>query len=93
MDRPQMEEQRGGRTEISTQAELSKEGRKITKEAKRLVQDAMENVGAPPNLHRQRRSPERYTGYMDLMTRLVGTDPSSFKEAVERPTWVDAMME
>jgi len=30
---------------------------------------------------------------MDLMTELVETEPSSFKEAVKKPVWVDAIME
>ena len=30
---------------------------------------------------------------MTLMTELVDTKPSSFKEAVRQPVWVDAMME
>jgi len=88
-----MEDHRRGRGETSTQAEPSKEGRKRTREVDRLVQDARENVVAPSNLHRQRRSPKRYTGYMDLMTELVEIEPSSFEEAVEQLVWVDAMMQ
>jgi len=30
---------------------------------------------------------------MALMTDLVGNEPSSFKEEVEQPLWVDAMVE
>ena len=30
---------------------------------------------------------------MALMTELVETEPSSFKEVVEKPIWVDAMLE
>ena len=37
--------------------------------------------------------PERYTGYMALMSRCVETTPSSFEEALQRPVWVDAMVE
>jgi len=88
-----MEEQRGGIVETSTQAKLSIEGRKRTREVDILVQDERENVGAPSYFHKKRRSPERYTGYMDLMTELVETEPSSFEEAVEKPVWVDAMVE
>jgi len=50
-------------------------------------------VVAPSNQHMQRRSPDRYTGYMDLMTKLVDIEPSSLKEAIEQPVWVDAMVE
>ena len=58
MEQPQIEEQT---VDTLTQAEPSREGRKRTKEADRLVQDARENVGAPSNLCRKRRSLERYT--------------------------------
>jgi len=51
------------------------------------VEDVRENVGAP-NLHRQRRSPDWCTGYMDLMN-----EKSSFGEAIEKLVWVDAMVE
>jgi len=30
---------------------------------------------------------------MALMTKLVETEPSSFEESVEKPVWVDAMVE
>lgn len=50
-------------------------------------------MGAPSNLHKQRRSPERYTFYMDPITKFVETEPSSFEELVEKPIWVDAMVE
>ena len=30
---------------------------------------------------------------MDLMSKCIVTEPSSFKEAVEDPAWVDAMVE
>ena len=55
--------------------------------------DARENVGAPSSQRRQRRSPERYTGYMALIRECVETEPSSFEEAVQQPIWVDAMVE
>jgi len=44
------------------------------------------------NFHRQRRSPKRYTSYMDLMTKIVETEPSSSEEAYEKLVWVDAIM-
>lgn len=50
-------------------------------------------MDSPSNQHRQRRSPDRYTSYMALMTQLVETEPSSFKEEVEKLVWVDAMVE
>ena len=65
--------------ETSTQAESSRDGRKRTREADRLLEDARENVGAPSSQHRQRRSPNRYTGYMALAGECVETEPSSFE--------------
>jgi len=68
--------------ETSTQIDSSKEGRKCTREADRLLDDARENVRAPTSQRSYRRSPNRYTGYMALMGECVVTKPSSFKEAV-----------
>ena len=62
-------------------------------EAERLAQDAEKVVGPPTAQRRQRQSPDRYTGYMALMSKCVVTEPSSFEEAVEDPAWVDAMVE
>jgi len=45
--------------ETSTQVESSREGRKHTREANRLFDDARENMGAPTSQRRQRRPPER----------------------------------
>ena len=50
-------------------------------------------MGAPTSQRRQRRSPERYIGYMALMGECVVTKSSSFKEVVQHPVWVDAMVE
>ena len=81
------------RVETSTQAESFKDGRKRSREADRLLEDVRENVGTPSSQRRQRRSPERYTGYMALAGECVETEPSSFEEAVQQPIWVDAMVE
>jgi len=62
-------------------------------ESQRLVQGARENVGAPSNQRRQRRSPHQYPSYMALMTKLVESYPSSFNKVVEKPIIVDAMVE
>ena len=68
-------------------------GWKRTTEAERLAQDEEKIVGAPTSQRRQRQSPDRYTGYMALVRKCIVTEPSSFKEAVEDPAWVDAMVE
>ena len=80
------------RVETSTQAESSGDEQKHTREADRLLEDARENVGAPSSQHKQRMSPERYTGYMALAGECVETEPSSFEEAVQQPIWVDSMV-
>ena len=55
--------------------------------------DVTEHVGASTSQCRQRRYPDRYIGYMALMSECIVTEPSSFEEAVQQPTWVDAMVE
>jgi hypothetical protein len=80
--------------EETTQVEPSiKNGRKNTMEADRLRLDAAQNVGAPTSQHRQRQSPDRFAGYMDLIRKCIVTKPSYFQEEVHGPTWVDAMVE
>eukprot|EP00253_Pinus_taeda_P025964 PITA_25964 len=79
--------------ETSTQEESSRDGRKHTREAGKLLEDGRENVGAPSSQHRQRRSPKRYTGYMALAGECVEIESSSFEETVQQLIWVDAMVE
>ena len=90
MDQPQ-EEVHG--VEDTTHASPTIRGQKRTTEAERLAQDAEKVVGAPTSQCRQRQSPDRYTGYMALMSKCIVTEPSSFEEVVEDPAWVDAMVE
>jgi len=68
--------------ETSTHAESSRDGQKHSREADRLLMDARENVGEPSSQRRQRRSPERYTGYMALVGECIEIEPSSFEEVV-----------
>eukprot|EP00253_Pinus_taeda_P012015 PITA_12015 len=79
--------------ETSTQAEASGDGRKRKREADRLLEGAIENVGAPSSQRRHRRSPKRYTGYMALVGECVEAEPSFFEEVVQQLIWVDAMVE
>ena len=79
--------------ETSTQADSSRDGNKYTREADRLFSYARENVGEPSSQCRQRRSPDRYIGYMALVGECVETEPSSFGEAVQQLIWVGAMVE
>ena len=68
-------------------------GRRRTTEADRLRLDEAEHVGSPTSLRRQRQSLDRFTGYMALMTKCIVTEPSSFEEVVQKPIWVDTMVE
>ena len=80
VDQPQ-EEIHG--VEESTHAEPNiRQGRKRTIEAERLKLDAAQNVGVPTSQRRQRQSPNRFTGYMDLMSKCIMTEPSSIEEQV-----------
>ena len=80
--------------EETTQAKPSiRNGRKHTTEADRLRLDAAQNIGAPITQCRKRQSPDRFAGYMALMSKCIVTEPSSFQEAVQDPTWLDAMVE
>eukprot|EP00253_Pinus_taeda_P027766 PITA_27766 len=79
--------------EETTHAALTIRGRKRTIDAERLAQDAEKVVGPPTTQRRQRQSPHRYNRYMALVSKCVMTEPYSFEEAVEDPTWVDAMVE
>jgi hypothetical protein len=80
--------------EESTHAEPSiRNGRKRTTKVDILRLDVAQNVGSPTSQRRQRQSPDRFTGYMDLMRKCIVTEPSSFQEVVQNPTWVDAMVE
>jgi len=69
--------------ETSIQTESSRDGRKHTRKADRLLSDVRENAGEPSSQHRQRRSPDRYTRYMALLSECVEIEPSSFEEAVQ----------
>ena len=80
--------------EENTHVEPSiRNGRRCTKKFYRSILDATENVGAPTSQRRQRQSPDRFNGYMALMRKCIVTEPYSFQEAVQKPTWVDAMVE
>jgi len=79
--------------EAPTNVETSRDGRKHTREANRLMHDARENVGAPKSQRRQRRAPDWYTSYMAMIRKSVEIEPSSFEEVVKQPIRVDAMVE
>jgi hypothetical protein len=68
-------------------------GRKRNREVSQTLRDAQEFVGAPRTSVRQSRPPQRYSGYMALMSDLIDREPSSFQEASEQQVWRDAMVE
>ena len=57
------------------------------------MHDARENLEAPTSQRKQRRSPNRYTGYMSLMSESVEIEPSSFEESMQQPLWFYVMVE
>ena len=91
VDQPQ-EEVHGVEESTHTEPNI-RTGRRRTTKAERLKLDATQNVGVPTSQRRQRQSPDRFTGYMALMRKCIVTEPSSFQEVVQEPTWVDAMVE
>jgi hypothetical protein len=58
-------------------------GRKRNREISQTLRDAHEFIGAPSTSFRQSRPPQRYLGYMALMSDLIDREPSSFQEALE----------
>ena len=70
-----------------------RKGKNSTIEAEILKLDAAQNIGVHTSQCRQRQSPDRFTGYMALMSKYIVTEPSSFEEVVQKPTWVDSMVE
>ena len=80
--------------EKNTHVEPStRHGRRHTTKADRLRLDAIEHVGAPTSLRRQRWSLERFTGYMALMRKCIVIEPNFFEEELQQPIWVGAMVE
>ena len=71
----------------------TRNGRRRTTEADRLRLDVAENVGAPTSLRRHRQYLERFIGCMDLMSKCIVIEPSSFEESVQQLILVDTMVE
>ena len=71
VEQPQVED--NGVVETTHAKPSTRNGRKHTREADRFMLDATEHVGAPTSQRRQRRSPNRYTGYMALMSGCIVT--------------------
>ena len=82
-DMEQPQETYHGVVETTHEEPSTKNGRKCTIEVDRLMLDAIKHVGAPTSQHGQRRSPDKYIGYMALMSECIVIEPSSFEEAVQ----------
>lgn len=60
--------------------------------ARELIQDA-EKYGAPDGSLRESKRPRTYSSCVALLSDIIDAEPSSFKEAVEKKVWKDAMLE
>jgi hypothetical protein len=65
-----------------TPAESS--SRRRPKWAECTLREAQEQVEPPQTSIRMSRVPQRFSGYMDLMSELIEAEPSSFQEASEQ---------
>ena len=91
VDQP-LEEIHGVEESTHTEPNI-KTGKRHTTEAEKLKLDAAQNVRVPTSQCRQRQSLDLFKGYMALMGKCIVTEPYSFQEVVQKPTWVDAMVE
>jgi hypothetical protein len=68
-------------------------GRKRNREVSQTLRDAQKFVGAPRTSVRRSRAPQRYLGYMALMSDLIDREPSNFPNVSKQQVWQDAMVE
>jgi len=59
---------------------------------KGLLDDA-EGHAAPRGTFRESKKPNRYQGYLTIMSKIIQNEPSSFSDAVKHQVWKDAMTE
>jgi hypothetical protein len=59
---------------------------------KETLQEAQKH-SAPSGTFRERRRPQRYSGYVAQMTHIIDVEPSTYEEAARLQVWKDAMME
>jgi hypothetical protein len=50
-------------------------------------------VGNPRQAVRESKPPERFCGYIAMVSNIRESEPSTFEEVVGRQVWIDAMME
>jgi hypothetical protein len=67
--------------------------RRRPKWIERTLREAQEQVKAPQTSVKMSRAPQRFFGYIALMSELIEAEPSNFQEAYEQQVWRDAMME
>ena len=51
----------------------------------------VENHGALVGTFIEHKKPDRYLGYVVLMSNINDSDPSSYEEATEQQVWKDVM--
>jgi hypothetical protein len=56
------------------------------------LQDA-EGHATPGGTFRERKQPQRFSSYMEFMSHIIDSKPSSYEEAAGQQVWKDAMME
>jgi hypothetical protein len=59
---------------------------------KEIVREA-ERVVAPKGTFRERKRPQRFGGYVALMSMISDAEPSSFEDTYKLQVWKDAMLE
>jgi hypothetical protein len=61
--------------------------------AEQLLKEANEQVESPKTSVRTSVPPQRYSGYVALMSSMIESELTCFEEAIERKSWRDSMME
>ena len=56
------------------------------------LQEAEKHI-APPGTFRERKRPQKFSGYVAEMSYIIDAKPSSYEEAAGQSIWRDAMME
>jgi hypothetical protein len=67
--------------------------KRMPKWVEQLLKEASEQVKSPRTSVRTSIPPQRYLGYAALMSDIIESEPTCFKEAITRQEWKDSMME
>ena len=57
----------------------------------REILDDVEGHVAPQGTFRESKKPNRYHGYLTIMSTIIQNEPSSFSDVVKHQVWKDAM--